>query len=264
MLEYIKIRGRNKIDKAPEQSKFKMHMHNSYEILCFLTGDAKYVVEGNVYPLRKGDFMLMRRSESHHLCLLSNAVYRRMNVNFVLSDSESPLAERILRPFEERTAGKLNHYPSVYFPNSDLYQHYMEKICSESDYDVQSAYLTALLCEFSECFEKLKKLEDTSEIDMTADIIQYINAHITEEVSLQRISEHFFISKSQLNRNFKRVMGSTVGEYILTKRLLQARGMIEEGENPTKIYQSCGFNDYTSFYRAYCAKFGFSPSKTKG
>ena len=68
-----------------------------------------------------------------------------------------------------------------------------------------------------------------------------------------------FISKSQLNRKFRNVTGSTVWEYITAKRLILAKELLVRGEKPTSVYTKCGFNDYTSFYRAYKTKFLHSP-----
>lgn len=73
------------------------------------------------------------------------------------------------------------------------------------------------------------------------------------------ISEKFYISKSQLNRKFKRITGSTVWEYILTKRLIFAKELLQNGEHPTTVYLKSGFKDYCSFFRAYKIKFGVSP-----
>lgn len=262
MERFIGISAAKNISRLPEQENFLMHMHDNYEIYCFLTGDAKYIVEGSVYPLHKGDLVLMRPSESHHILFSSKASYQRMSLSFSPRNIRDPFTEALLAPFRERPLGKLNHYPAMHFNDSRLL-HYMEEMCSTKNVHAHSAYLTVLLYELSRKFEALRKLETTAESDMFADILQYINANLTEPLSLREISEHFYISKSQLNRNFKHIIGATVWNYITGKRLLLAKKRLEDGGNPTKIYLECGFNDYSSFYRAYTAKFGIAPSKTE-
>ena len=78
-------------------------------------------------------------------------------------------------------------------------------------------------------------------------------------MTLESICEKFYISKSQLNRRFKRVIGSTVWEYVTTKRLILAKELLQNGETPMTVYSKCGFNDYTSFFRAYKSRFFVSP-----
>ena len=89
--------------------------------------------------------------------------------------------------------------------------------------------------------------------------INYINNHLFEDLSLDNISETFYISKTHLTRKFKKYTGSTVWDYILTKRLLYAKELLKNGEKPTDVYVDCGFNDYCSFYRAYKLKFNLPP-----
>lgn len=248
-------------DSIPEQANFLMHMHSNYEIYCFLTGDAKYIVEGSVYPLHRGDLVLMRPSESHRILFSSKSSYQRMSLNFSPRDIHDPFTETLLAPFHKRPLGKFNHYPALHFNDTHLI-HYIEEMCAAKNTKAHSAYLTVLLCELSQKFAMLQTLDSTAESDMFADILQYINSNLTEPLSLQKISEHFYISKSQLNRNFNHIIGATVWSYITDKRLLLAKKRITEGGSPTKIYLECGFNDYSSFYRAYTAKFGIPPSKT--
>lgn len=259
---YFNVSGEKKNDKSPKQHDYRMHMHNDYEIFCFLEGNANYIVEGMVYHLRPGDFVLMCRGESHHICFLSDCKYTRMTVNFSPVSGNNNLLNKIMSPFDDRPLGKFNHYSSSYFSNPVLLS-YMEKICLSNDADIRSAYLTILLDELSVKFGELKQQRDTSKNNLYANIIQYINSHITDDISLDLICEHFFISKTQLNRNFKSIIGSTVWEYITKKRLILARKQIEEGTSPTQVYHNCGFNDYTAFYRAYRKRYGFPPSKTE-
>lgn len=45
------IKAEKSTDQNPNPSMYAMHTHDTYEIFCFLSGNAKYFVEGNVYPL---------------------------------------------------------------------------------------------------------------------------------------------------------------------------------------------------------------------
>lgn len=257
---YIYVAKRT--DRLPKQSNYYMHLHDNYEIFCFLSGDAKYAVEGVIYPLFKNDIMVMRRSESHRLVLLSDKTYRRIIVSFTLSENTDGFLNKIMEPFEERELGKFNRYPASLFPNSNL-PYYLERICNTTDKSIQTAYLTVFLKELSEQFAYLKSTESAAQTNKCAEILRYINCHLTEPLSLQALSERFFISKSQLNRNFKQVVGTTIWEYIVEKRVLLAKNLLEKGEKPVNVYLLCGFGDYTSFYRAYNKKFGIPPSETK-
>ena len=90
-------------------------------------------------------------------------------------------------------------------------------------------------------------------------IINYINANISGDITPESIAKEFYISRSQLYYIFKKSIGSSVWDYITTKRLFLAKQMMLTGEKPTDVYQKCGFKEYTAFFRAYKNKFGSSP-----
>ena len=59
------------------------------------------------------------------------------------------------------------------------------------------------------------------------------------------------MSVSTFTQSFKRDMNISVYQYILRKKLILARQRIHEGESATAAAMSCGFNDYSSFYKQY-------------
>lgn len=245
----------------PSQEEFKMHTHEAYEIYLFLNGDADYTVEGNRYQLQHGDLMLMRKSEAHHLILKSRTVYDRIVINFDISgfDDLDP-DNHLLAPFNDRALGKFNQYKASLFPDNQ-WLYYINKICNcETSYQ-KLCYLLPLLCDLTVCFDVVRTSASNSEKDRAAAVIKYINHHLNEDLSLDSLSEQFYLSKTHLNRIFKHSTGSTVWEYIIVKRLFQARELIHTGEPPTKVCLQCGFKDYTTFYRSYKQHFGISPGR---
>ena len=73
------------------------------------------------------------------------------------------------------------------------------------------------------------------------------------------LAERFFVSKYHLSHEFNRQVGTGVYHYIQKKRLLIARQLLAQGKKPNQVYISCGFTDYTGFYRAFKAEYGVSP-----
>lgn len=96
---FTEIIATNTTDRNPDPKHFQMHIHNDYEIFCFLSGDTNYIVEGSVYPLHKGDFILIRSAEAHRIQLLSSATYRRIVINFLPAKPLDPFAETLLTSF---------------------------------------------------------------------------------------------------------------------------------------------------------------------
>ena len=90
-------------------------------------------------------------------------------------------------------------------------------------------------------------------------VVEYINEHYNEPLTLDDLSERFFISKYHLLRKFDRQVGTTVHRYILQKRLLIAKQLLGSGLAPSEVCQHCGFGDYANFYRAFRAEYHITP-----
>ncbi len=261
----IRIYDHHTRSGKPNPQDYFMHIHNdTYEILYFVSGSASYYVEGNRYRLEHGDLMLMRKGEAHHLELSGSAAYERFLVNFDLP----PLPDidpggQLLAPFNNRSLGKFNHYSAALFPNNH-WRFYLEQICSSLQPQEKLCYLLPLLNDLSHCFETLKNASTGAVKDRCASIVKYINLHLQDDLSLSFLADHFYISKTHLNRIFRHSTGTTVWNYITIKRLFLARELINSGENPTKAYLQCGFQDYNTFYRAYRQHFGVSPKNDTG
>ena len=91
------------------------------------------------------------------------------------------------------------------------------------------------------------------------ELVNFINRHLSDNLSLEILSNHFYLSKSQLNRIFKVGTGTSIWEYILLKRLMGARNLIKSGVGVVKASQQFGFSDYSAFYRAYKKHYNVSP-----
>lgn len=258
-MQFSYLDATEKFSEKIDKKDYYMHTHDYYEIYCFLKGEARYSVEGAIYPLEKGDIILLRKGEAHYLLPDETFSYGRIAIHFDFANIDNEYINRhLFSIFNDRPLGKFNRYPAELFTeNNQLY--YLRKICTSQNDSQKIIYLLTLLQELYEKFECVKLEPFNSVTDDSSDILRYINRHLADDLSLEKLCQHFYISKSQLNRNFKKVNGSTVWEYITAKRLLLAKEMLKNGGRPTEIYSNCGFNDYVTFYKAYKKHFGTSP-----
>lgn len=247
------------LDASPSPAEFYMHAHERMEILYFLSGDAQYLVEGSVYPLHPGELLVMNRAEAHRLQLLSNQPYERIVLHFSPSVLHGIDPDGLLlRIFADKPLGKQNHYVSdrfrVLFSDFDA---------AGSDAQLRLHMLLILanvLDELSNLTGNASSASDAPET-VPQQILRYVNLHLFENISLSSVSRVFFLSASQLGRVFRQATGSSVGEYIRVKRLLAARERIIAGSSPADACVACGFQDYSTFFRAYKSKFGCAPSR---
>lgn len=252
------------MNPKPDPREFQMHTHEHYELFYFISGKGKYRVEGNEYNLMCGDIAIMRPNEAHHIEINPNYPYTRFTIHFTPELFKHIDPERkLMLPFDSREAGKMNIYRADDFKNTH-YKAYLKIFLEHSD-DRRLQLLTNLLPLLNELLDSFKtKKSDDTVATLDFKIVRYVNQNITQSLSLDKICEEFYISKAQLCRLFKRATGSTVWEYISVKRLALARELLKQGTPTAAVCVTCGFKDYSVFYRAYKKKYGIAPSDDTG
>lgn len=244
--------------QEPIAEILEMHTHDNYEIFVFYAGNALYHVEGTVYPLEPGDILIMKKAEAHSLWIAKVAPYDRAVISFNADDIPGERQPLLLQFLDARPLGQFNRYPAALFRNS-RWLDYIENIYTHRrDRGYMQIYLAVLLNELYEAHPTVQKSWQQSN-NPISNIITYINEHFTQPISIETLCREFFISSTQLNRLFKSLTGVPVWKYVVTKRLLYAKELLEKGESPAAACTKCGFHDYSPFYRAYKARFGVSP-----
>lgn len=93
------------------------------------------------------------------------------------------------------------------------------------------------------------------------DLLIFIHAHITEEITLERLEREFYISRYHIAREFKRQTGQTVHSYIVKVKLNLCRQYIERGYPITEACRLGGFGGYNHFFQAFKREYGMTPKQ---
>lgn len=96
------------------------------------------------------------------------------------------------------------------------------------------------------------------------EIMDYIQAHYREKLTVSDLADRFYMSNNYLILTFRRQYGITPYKYITKLRLEKS---IELLKNTTRseeeIAFSLGFSDFSVFYKAFCSRFGYPPSTVR-
>lgn len=248
-----------------------VHQHDFYEVYFFIGGSVEYSVEGRTYELKSGDLLLINPLELHQPRIAPDQQdYERIvlwiNKNYLSElcfnktsltrcfDSSIPDHTNLLRPTKIQQT-----YISAMLTeliNESKNDSYAVEIASE-------AILLRFLVELNRLTinsESAEKNEEGSS-SIIPDVLEYINKHFCEKLTLNSIANEFFVSKYYLSHAFNSAVGTSVHRYIVLKRLIHAKQMLLSGIRSTTAAENCGFNDYAGFYRAFTAEYGVTPTE---
>lgn len=231
------------------------HAHRHYEIAQVLVGEVTFVVNGKSYDAHPGDIILIRRNDFHVVKPTGDKYFRRV-IEFdpTFFRAAPAISERLMAPFNPKDALFNNFAPAEIIERSQvnaLFDKIEACIRSHPD-DVEillMVHLMELLIELNHVFSvQSPRLPAANPIVQST--INYVDAHIGERMPLCDIGKEVNVSPFYLSRTFKRVMGITLHEYVIEKKIFHAERLIESGITPTEAAAAVCY-DYPNFYLNY-------------
>lgn len=241
------------------------HTHHNAELYYFLSGIARVHIEDSIYVANPGDVFLMRPNEPHYFEIVPDTPYERIVINFdPLAFSKFDKSNFISSCFYDRKIGQKNQYRFEDFPNTNFSDSFMKIVKNTPNNETNIfSNLFMVLNEIANVFHSNISMISPSNTSLESDIIRYVNDYIEKPLNIESICQEFFISRSKLTQVFKQSTGMAPWEYITFRRLQKAYELIEKGHLATKIYELCGFDNYSTFYRAFVKQYGKFPSSSK-
>lgn len=120
-------------------------------------------------------------------------------------------------------------------------------------------YLTQLI---TYCYQENRQnsSKNTSVSNKLQQIREYIEGHAVEKITLDLLSELYYISKYHLAREYKKIYGTTIGNAINAKRVSLAKSMLRFTEDSVEqISTQCGFQDDAYFIKVFKKTEGMTP-----
>lgn len=106
----------------------------------------------------------------------------------------------------------------------------------------------------------------TTEVESNTDRLanqakKYIEEHYQEELSLDILADKMEISPKYLSRIFKQIIGVNLSDYLMYIRVENAKKMLVTRESVKDIMEKTGFNNRTTFTRAFKRLEGVTPNE---
>ncbi|UUZ83957.1 helix-turn-helix domain-containing protein [Paenibacillus sp. P26] len=106
-----------------------------------------------------------------------------------------------------------------------------------------------------------RRLEDANQV--VERVIEHIRRNAASNMTVNDYAKMVYLSGSYFANLFKKVTGMTVGQFVTTERMEQAKTMLVEGKQVQEIAQALGYEDRPYFSELFKKHTGMTPSEFK-
>lgn len=242
----------NETNRKTHFHEIEIHSHDKFEIYVNLSGDVSFLVNNNLYDLSRGDVIVARPGEYHHCIYRSDAQHKLFWILFD-SNKNNGILDFLKNDFHH----------NYFSPRGELREELLElcyKFLEPQPTEEEKIY------SFFRIFAILKMAQQSQESNIPHELqkmIDYIDEHIYEAITVKSIAEALYISQSTLERKFKETLDMTPFEYIRNKKLILSANMLKEGKTVLDSAISVGYNDISYFIELFKQHYKITPYQFK-
>lgn len=248
------------MNEFPEGVSYHTHVHEYPEILFLLEGQSEYEINHRKYTVKKGQIVALNKCTLHAeystadhpvkvvTCVLDHVSLRGLEDNCLIPADACPVIDcdeywnDIKNIFYELCRDNLEKQPFVY----EIAQLNISKMIF---------YIHRLLNRASE--------ENTKSVsELTMMVKRYIDENYSKDITLERLSEKFFVSPYHIAHTMKKELGMSPINYLINRRIGEAqRYLILTKYSINQIAELVGYENVNYFNRLFLKKTGYTPAK---
>ncbi|MBR2646377.1 MAG: AraC family transcriptional regulator [Clostridia bacterium] len=260
------------IKKICDRRNEELHDHDFVEVVYIIEGASKHIISGEEFSVKAGDLLFINYGCTHSFTLENELVAYNLMIrvdyftkNMIKNDNLFYILA--LTSFEKLQHELNDKSPLVSFDYSerdDMFNLFrnIEAELSNNELGkslVLDSYINVILCKI---FRKIFVKDSEKDLLIPQDILDYINAHFNEKISLNDLSQRCFYNPAYFSRLFKKAFNMSFTDYIMDIRLKHCSELLKNSDYTIdKIISECGFSDRNTFYERFKNKYGCTPSE---
>ena len=232
-----------------QKAYFFSHYHKSVEIIYNIKGRVRIRIDDSNYLLEEDDIAFIPSFTVHNFESISedNEIMGIVfSYDFYLD---------FLRDFPNKSLPYVLHNKTKNAELKPFLHEYFEFYWKRKEENIslkKQAFIDELLFRLI-CVYKLEESKSNTITKKVTDVLDYINQHYYEDISLIKLADKFGYNSQYLSRVFNTTLGENLNSYINNLRVEKVNAMIENNENNyslNEIIERCGFNSSATYYRA--------------
>lgn len=236
----------------------------NFYILALISGTAKIEYPDKIVHLHSGETFIANKNEMFKVTVKGNHI-TFFDVWFeakFFHNLDSKID--ILKPFSYSEMDKIKKFSEE--TQNEHYQialkNVVRSLISQSSRALVMSSVLQLICEIYYIYHQKNPPSILDTDSSFAKLYKYIDNHIYEKLTMKKVSEGTFLSERTITNILRKIVGMSFHEYVTSARLDNAKKLISSGYySLVDVASSCGFDTYSTFYRAFKNRFGMSPKE---
>lgn len=238
----------------------KSHSHPYYHMFYITAGQCRFTVDGKVYDLEAGQCLLIPRQVEHTYSNETDTVADHLEIKFSVTStaadtlllqsgvqiSDNPLIGMLFRQV-------LKEYTTLGIPGDDA----------------AASYLLALLNTLTEKDRHEKQqpflyVDATGYSELAQQIVRHLEAHYSEDLSLDSLADAVGYNKSYMCVAFKKDTNRTILDCLNMIRIRRAAELIVYSDNSlAQVADLCGFSSVSHFNQVFLKYVGITSGQCR-
>ncbi|QYR22768.1 response regulator [Paenibacillus sp. sptzw28] len=194
------------------------------------------------------------------------------SIELAIKEQKQELIHRRLDELSEECVSQrlyIHHVSNVYNQIVSLIYKYYSDSYTASEVEYYNYYqIVRQYRSIEQMFDSVKAMFGSAQADIPVSneeakrIIEDIDAHFTEEISLNQLAKKYKVSLGYISKLIKKETGKTYSDYIVNRRLSLAKELLSDPFlSIHEIVQRVGYKDYFHFNKLFKKHSGITPSK---
>lgn len=240
---------------------------DSYKIFILLEGKVDCQIEDELFHLTVNSVVVLKPRTSYKFVFSkkygTQDIFRKIEFSFKLSEDEQ---FNELRTFLDNIT-MLNIFSYKELIEWEHFCFNCRNILMDKEFEICKkgfiCQFVALLYSFYHDKVNFDEKRYGDKNELVTHVRAYIKQNLIYLPTTVVIAQKFHVSVNYLCKAFKKVVGISINQYVLTKKLELAKTLILEGERPMSAAYKVGFNDYSWFYKKFKERFDIAPNSLR-
>ncbi|MBE5771356.1 MAG: helix-turn-helix domain-containing protein [Clostridiales bacterium] len=244
----------------------RLHYHDYYELVIVLSGKIRYLCGSHSYQPQKGDIILIP-PRTLHMSMIDEETTRYTRHVFYLYPNAFDAHD--CAALADFLRNQPPHQYLITLPPEAQQELFsllprLDQALAQEDSPLDRALALGYILQIFYLLNKKSRADAPADSLLPPNVVEiqrYLDTHFAEITSVAQVAEHFYYSREYLSRLFKQYFHTSVGDYLLKRRVACSQSLIAQG---TPLLDACflsGFTNASTFIRSFRTITGMTPSQ---